>query len=413
VIAAADFLRTHLGDPADAAKDPLRQGRDMEDMLRKVARRHPGLADEATRLADLVRDERRATQTALDALRGQAKDVLRRSGGGGHTDKAGKLEAALRRVARRGGPNAQEAAAVADQLSETRRRLNEIITGVPSNYKAPTTAKPPTVKEPKAVGTPHTKKPPPVETPAHVKKPPPVKPPTVDAPTNVKSSGGGGAGKVAKEVGEAAAETAGKGKVFLKAAAKFGIAVVDGLIPDPTDAIELMIRFAMSYDEARQEIRRRNLRKGFAVGWAAYLVVPRWDWAKWFARTEVSRDVITLVVDAVGVAESAYNEGLVRGFIYGEKHSRRQADRARQRAFDELVKQNRMPGRYEGDDTYTFGRDDVYAFASVLRPAADKVVDEADARGAERIAKEARARAAEQYREDYESGRAPAGARWE
>lgn len=251
-------------------------------------------------------------------------------------------------------------------------------------------------------------RPAPVDKPAKL-PPPPAKLPPV--PATPPTTGGGGGGKVATEVGQAATEAAGKGRVFMKAAGKFGISVVNALIPDPTDAIALMINYLSAYEEAKAEIRRRNLRKGFAVGWAAYLVIPRWDWAKWFARTEVSRDVIALVLGAVGIAESAYNEGLVRGFIYGEKHSKRQADRARQRAFDALVKENRMPGRYEDDDTYTFGRDDVWAFASVMQRAANEVVDDADRRGAERLAAEARAREAEKYRKDFDEGHAPPGAR--
>lgn len=252
--------------------------------------------------------------------------------------------------------------------------------------------------------------PPPAKSPPVKATPPPVpaKHPSVPATPPVAEGGGG---KVLKEAGDVAAGTAGKGRVYLKAAAKFGVAVVDGLIPDPTDAIAMMIKVAMAYDEARQEIRRRNLRRGFSVGWAAYLVVPRWDWAKWFAKTEVSRDVITLVVDAVGVAESAYNEGLVRGFIYGEKHSKRQANKVRQEAFEKLRRQEISVGTLVDGDVYAFDRNDVYRFSGALRPAANAVVDEADRRGAERIAKEARARLGEQYRKDFDEGRAPAGVR--
>ena len=144
VAGAADFLRTHMGDLDDYAKDPLRQGRDMEALLRRIARRHPGLAAEATRLADLVREERAASETELGALTNRATDVLRRSGGGGNTPSPRKLEDQLRRVARGGGPHATEAGALADQMGRVRRRLNEIASGVPANYTPPPTKTMPT-----------------------------------------------------------------------------------------------------------------------------------------------------------------------------------------------------------------------------------------------------------------------------
>lgn len=38
-----------------------------------------------------------------------------------------------------------------------------------------------------------------------------------------------------------------------------------------------MYRFANSYEEAYDQIRQRNVRSGFAVGFAAYLLNPDWD----------------------------------------------------------------------------------------------------------------------------------------
>ena len=59
---------------------------------------------------------------------------------------------------------------------------------------------------------------------------------------------GGGGGAAAHEADGAA----GKGVVKKggKLAAKIGMAIVEGLIPDPLDAIGLMIEFAGSYTEA-------------------------------------------------------------------------------------------------------------------------------------------------------------------
>jgi hypothetical protein len=138
VVAAADFLRAHLGDPADYSKDPLRTGRDMEAMLRKIARRHPGLAAEANRHADMVRDARVASEAELRGLVGRGMEVLRRSGGGGGgTLTPRRVEDQLRRVARGGGADAAEAGTLADEVRQVRGRLNEIASGVPTNYTPP------------------------------------------------------------------------------------------------------------------------------------------------------------------------------------------------------------------------------------------------------------------------------------
>jgi hypothetical protein len=190
--------------------------------------------------------------------------------------------------------------------------------------------------------------------------------------------------KVAKEVEEAAVESAASPKLWKRLAAKFP-ELLEGLVPDPLDALELMYDFAGSYKEAWERIKRDNVTAGFAIGLAAYLVIPRWDWAKEHARKTVSRDVVTQVVGAVGIAENAFNEGLVRGFMYGERHSTAQADKLRQKAFDALVDADRMPGHYDGDDVYTFGREDVYAFAAALYPRVVAVLKDADRRKAARI----------------------------
>jgi hypothetical protein len=166
-----------------------------------------------------------------------------------------------------------------------------------------------------------------------------------------------------------------------------------------------MIDFAKSFTEAREAISRRNLENGFAVGWAAYLVVPRWEWAKWFAHTVASRDVATQVVGAVGVAENAFNEGLVRGFIYGEKHTTAQSDRVRQKAFDAVLKSTgHTPGRYDGDDLYTFGRDDVYLFAGALHAASVEVLKEADKRREARLEAERLKKHAERVQKRFDAG---------
>lgn len=189
------------------------------------------------------------------------------------------------------------------------------------------------------------------------------------------------------------------GPLYARVAAKVGIELLEAMVPDPLDAISLLIDFASAFGEAKEAIRQHNRESGFAIGWAAYLVVPRWDWARWFAYTTVSRDVVTEILDAAGVAENAFNDGLVRGFIYGEKHTTAQSDGVRQKAFDAVLKTTgHTPGRYDDDDLYTFDRDDVYSFAAVLRPAALVVLQESDRRRAARLEEERLAKQAEEVK---------------
>jgi hypothetical protein len=411
---ASDFLREKLGQGA------VRQGSDMENMLRKIARRNPGLAQRATGLADQLRAAKVGAQADLDDLTARGRGLAQRAGVTGQGTPR-KVEDALRNVARQGGQHAQEASELADQIRQARGRLNELAQGVPAQYRAPTLKPPPTSGQ---AGTPHGDKhagkpdkpgspvskpaesPTPARKPQHppaAAKPPPAptKPPTTPSPTT--------GGKVATEVAEDALK---RRKVFMRVARAIP-KLIDGLVPDPTDAIELMIQYAQAFEAARAAVRKRNLERGFAIGWAAYLVIPRWEWAMYFADTYVDKGVITQVIDAVGVAENAFNEGLVRGFIYGEKHTQAQLDGARQRAFEAIHRSGQTVGRDIGDDVYQFGRDDVYTFAGALLPAAVAVIAKAEQRKEIREERERLEREAQKAREDYEAGHAPAGARWE
>jgi hypothetical protein len=184
---------------------------------------------------------------------------------------------------------------------------------------------------------------------------------------------------------------------------KATLALIDGLMPDPTDAIAAMINVAESYKAAQEAVRKRNLEKGFAIGWACYALFPTWERAQTFARSYVEKDVITQIIDAVGIAENAYNEGLVRGFRYGEKHSTALLDLVRQRALDAVHRSGQtVNGHYLGDGVYQFVRDDVYLFASALRPAAREVIEEAEARRELREHMEDLHRRREQIERDYE-----------
>jgi hypothetical protein len=182
--------------------------------------------------------------------------------------------------------------------------------------------------------------------------------------------------------------------------------------PDPTDAVALMINVAESYKAAQEAVRKRNLEKGFAIGWTCYVLFPTWARAETFARTYVEKDVITQIIDAVGIAENAYNEGLVRGFRYGEKHSSAQLHNVRQRALDAVHRSGRtVNGHYLGDGVYQFVRDDVYLFAGALLEATRNVLADSERRKEAREQRERLEREARKARDDFEAGNAPAGAR--
>jgi hypothetical protein len=223
--------------------------------------------------------------------------------------------------------------------------------------------------------------------------------------------GGGGAApapaKATREVASEAVEGVARNrKLGARIASKVGKvtwALIDGLVPDPLDAIELLINYAEAFEAAKAAVRKRNLEKGFATGWACYLLFPTWERAQTFARTHVEKDVITQVIDAVGVAENAYNEGLVRGFLYGEKHSTAQLNRVRQRALDAVHRSGRtVEGYYLGDGVYQFVRDDVYLFAGTLLAATREVLAESERRKEMREEVERLKRDRERIERDYE-----------
>jgi hypothetical protein len=152
---------------------------------------------------------------------------------------------------------------------------------------------------------------------------------------SAKRSGGGGGsggvGKLAEEVGEEATQAAERTGVRsgLKSAAKAGgkmvgkiaLGIGKALLPSPLDVAFLIQGLGDSLNEARAEIRRNKRVDGFATGWASYLISHDWWEARHFERTYNDMDVATQVLDAVGIAKNAFNEGLLLGFAYAEQYS--------------------------------------------------------------------------------------------
>lgn len=326
---------------------------------------------------------REAAQRRLQDLNGQlgpvneaAEDLVRkatgkrRPSGRGRGVTSGKfprgwIKDQLGQIARGGGPEAGRAGDLLDEIKGIEKEIDEIQRDVGRAHwpKEPRKEKP--------------QKPQKFDKAADITQKGSKAPPKSATPPVTKTA------PVSKAVTEGG-EAAGKRGLLARVGGKVGWKVLNALVPDPLDIaalpLELLISFAKSFQEGREQIRRRNLQHGFAIGWAAYLVVPRWEWAKWFADTYVDKDVATQILGAVGIAENAFNEGLARGFMYGERHSTGQTDRVRQRAFTALEKAGRTPGRDLGGGKYQFGRDDVYAFAAALLPAAQAALKESDRR---------------------------------
>lgn len=171
------------------------------------------------------------------------------------------------------------------------------------------------------------------------------------------------------------------GRMWSRVAAKVGTELLEALVPGPLDAIMLLVDYASAFEAAKEAIRANNTRLGVAIGLASNMIKPRWDFAKGFAHTVIDRSVEIQILGAEGIAENAFNEGLLRGYLFGERYTTKQMDALRQKAFDELHRAGRSVGREIDDDgTYQFDHDDVYTFAGMLVPVADWFLAEAERR---------------------------------
>lgn len=154
--------------------------------------------------------------------------------------------------------------------------------------------------------------------------------------------------------------------------AKLGAMGFHLLLPGPLDALMLMVQFAGSYAEAREAIRSRNTRTGFAIGLAAGLMgrshrAVRKHLSRRFV---LDREVHTQVIGAVGVAERAHNAGLDAGFRYAGTLSDEAKDALREFGFSSLAKQGRLPER-----EVLFAAEGVWRLAAALLPAVDQIFE--------------------------------------
>ncbi len=384
---ADDFLRNLSGDqaprevprPSATSQRPPRRGK----TLTPRGSRRDRVAQRARVLGELDRIAGDIPTTPDEVAARDIANQIREAGGA-----VREAEQQLERAGRGTNPSWQNAEFM-DKADEQAAKGSKPTKSAPDATKKP---------DAKAVPAPDASK---SATPA-------TKPTAKPAPAPT-------AGKVATEVASEAVEEVARPRKLAGLGAKVGkatLALIDGLMPDPTDAIALLISFAESFNAAQEAVRKRNLENGFAVGWACYVLFPTWERARTFARTYVEKDVITQIIDAVGIAENAYNEGLVRGFRYGEKHSTAQLDRVRQSALDAVHRSGRtVNGDYLGDGVYQFVRNDVFLFAGALLKATREVLAHSERRREAREERERFEREARKAREDFDAGNAPAGVR--
>jgi Domain of unknown function (DUF4157) len=348
---------------------------------------------------DPLTDEIKAAEEELEAEKVVAEDFLEELGrawpkglgkgriGGRRT--VGQLIAELRRVARRGGAEAQRALGLEATLEASRRRIGDLhrrrgTTGVPPRRPEYSGAK---VDETAAKA----------EHAAEKRAEAATKAETSAVKTSVRADGQAAKTlvKVEEKVGETAIKAEAKlGPRFASGAGRLGLSM---LLPGPEDAIMLMVQFAGSYEEAWDIIEQRNTRSGIAMGIAAGMMGLEWDWVKqnlW--RRFATRDVATEVVAAVGKAELSYNDGLGRGHKYGAGFPRGTKNRILKEVFTILGQQD-----FKTDEAGLFTIETVARVAGVLMPIADGFLRQA----AER--KQAREKREEEQRRREVGRRSP------
>lgn len=126
-------------------------------------------------------------------------------------------------------------------------------------------------------------------------------------------------------------------------------------------------QFAGSYTDAWAAIEERNTRDGIILGITAGIMDLDWAWVTdtiW--RRIADRNVETEILDAVGKAERAFNDGLARGHHYGFGHPTGLKKKILAQAFRALA-QRGIQVREEERRSF----DTLTLLARVLTPLAD------------------------------------------
>lgn len=291
----------------------------------------------------------------LDAERSVAADLVEQELGN-RPKSAGKIEAGLRGVEKRGGPNTASA-------KESRKRIEGLEKQLEGLRRERVRVRA------RALGMS-------IKSDLTAEKVEPTKTKHGSAKYAAKHKT---AGKSTKTGVVAAQDAATKGIVkgegrtatrLTSHAGRLGVAL---LLPGPEDAVMLMVNFAGSYGEAWEIIEKRHTRSGIAFGIAAGLLGLDWTWVSqnlW--RRFADRDVATQILAAVGKAERAFNDGLVRGHKYGTGHPQEMKNAILKEVFTAFAQEG-----YKTDEIGLFNVDTVARVARAVMPIADDFLRQA------------------------------------
>jgi hypothetical protein len=143
--------------------------------------------------------------------------------------------------------------------------------------------------------------------------------------------------------------------------------VAEGLLPTPLDALIMEGQYAGAYEDAWEAIEERNTRGGITFGITAGIMDFDWAWVREnLARRTADRDFNTEFAGAAGKAESAFNDGLKRGHVYGFGHPPGLKKKILARAFGALAQRGTKVPENERRSFDTLTR-----LAGVLTPIVD------------------------------------------
>lgn len=106
--------------------------------------------------------------------------------------------------------------------------------------------------------------------------------------------------------------------------------IIEGFIPDPTDAFALWLFLGKTIAEGKKEVREKNYTRGFAQGLAASVFAYEFSEAKDELLIQ-NRTPLAGEISAgwEGVGQRAFNQGVIAGFRLGEKLSIKLRERLR------------------------------------------------------------------------------------
>jgi hypothetical protein len=269
------------------------------------------------------------------------------------------VAAELAAIAEGGGPRAAAAQGVLDQIAETQGRIADL--------QAERAARPLQLQY----------RPAPASGRKAVKKPDTPKVDTGPKPQGVKAGSGSPAqAVVSAEAQLGSAEARAGARLATKvggAIARAGRAVLTpviataslggALLPGPLEALALWVNFAGSYTQAWDIIKSENTQNGFVGGLAASLLrLSPQEVRDTLERRSPGKSVAVRILDAIGMAESAFNRALGEGYRFGNGLPREGRNALRE-----------LSGVAATDKT----SDTIWAMGKALLPTVERIFEEA------------------------------------